>query len=266
MTLNPNQINELAALLDRAALTVREVERLTVDFPQMTLDDGYAVQRALMELKLARGEKIIGYKMGLTSKEKLRQMEYNNMKLTSPIWGVLTDTTLVPDGGKILAKNLIHPKAEPEIAFKLKTDLKGDVSLEEALAACEGIYAAVEILDSRFLNFEFLPPDVIADNCSAALFSISKNPIKPTQTDIADVKMEMSLNGKVVQSGSSKSIYGHPLASLAELSCLMAKEGEFIPKGSVVMSGAATSAVAIAVGDKIDVTVEGVGSVSFYVS
>lgn len=266
MTLNLNQVGELAHLLDQAALTIREVKRLTIDFPQMTLEDGYAVQRALMELKIARGEKIIGYKMGLTSKEKLRQMEYNNMKLTSPIWGVLTDKSLVADGGEIPSKNLIHPKAEPEIAFKLKQDLKGEVSIDETLAACEGIYAAVEILDSRFSNFEFLPPDVIADNCSAALFAISKNPVMPEKTDIADVKMEMFLNGKVVQSGSSKSIYGHPLASLAELSRLMAKEGKFVPKGSVVMSGAATPAVAIAAGDKIEVIVEGVGSVSFYVS
>src|ERR1700693_2925835 len=125
------QIENCAKILDDATREVREIKRFTATDATLSIDDSYLIQQAGIRLRLARGEKIVGYKMGLTSKAKMKQMGVD-----SPIYGVLTDRMLVPSGSRYLVSGCIHPRIEPEVAFMLERDLEGKVTPEQALEAC----------------------------------------------------------------------------------------------------------------------------------
>ncbi len=250
-------ILKLAKIIDDALLEAREIERLTATHPELNLTDAYRVQDEGIALRLARGEKLVGLKMGLTSKAKRDQMN-----LDSPIYGVLTDRMQVAAGGKFSLKGKIHPKIEPEIAFIVARDLKGPVTAEQALAACSGVCVAMEILDSRFIGFKYFSlPDVVADNCSSAYFVLSDQLHKPGEFDLGPLEMVMEVNGKPVQSASASAISGNPVNSLVQLCEIMASRGLTLKAGSIVLAGAATQAVALEAGMKVKLTVQKLGSV-----
>ena len=135
---------ELARLLDEARLEAREIPPLTRAHPTLALPEAYAIQAEGIRLRTARGERVVGLKMGLTSEAKRRQMN-----LDSPVYGVLTDRMQVPAGGTLRLQGAIHPKIEPELAFRTSRELRGRITREQALDACASVFAAMEILDSR---------------------------------------------------------------------------------------------------------------------
>ena len=164
--LSTSQIVELSQTLHQARATAQEIEPLTKTFHDFDLSDAYKIQSEGIELRLKEGEKVIGYKMGFTSKAKMEQMG-----LHQPIFGVLTNKMQVKNKGPFPLKNRIHPKTEPEIYFITNRDLQGSITPDEALAACAQIGVALEILDSRFKGFKYFTlPDVVADNASSAFF------------------------------------------------------------------------------------------------
>ena len=196
-------------------------------------------------------------KMGLTSEKKRQQMG-----LDAPLYGVLTDkmkfSTVLP------WKNLIHPKAEPEIAFFVAKELRGRVSREEAWQACSKAFPCVEILDSRYKQFKYFSlEDVIADNASSSHFIIGEE--VEMAKDFRQRSMALKINGETVQSGSSSSISGDPLLSVVQLSELLAQRGESVPAGSIVLAGSATEAVNLAQGQLVELEVEGFPPLSFRV-
>ncbi|HLM48665.1 MAG TPA: 4-oxalocrotonate decarboxylase, partial [Myxococcaceae bacterium] len=157
---------ELARLLDQARLEAREIPPLTRQHPDLQLREADAIQAEGLRLRTARGERVVGLKMGLTSEAKRRQMN-----LESPVYGVLTDRMQVQAGGVIALAQGIHPKIEPEIAFRTSRELGGKVTRDEVLDACASVFAAMEILDSRYRDFKYFSlPDVVADNSSSSLF------------------------------------------------------------------------------------------------
>jgi 2-oxo-3-hexenedioate decarboxylase len=253
-------IQEMAGILDRAMLEGREIERLSARFPSLTLETAYQVQDAGVALREARGEKYFGLKMGFTSEAKRVQMG-----LHSPIYGVLTDRMRV-QGGQFSLKGSIHPKIEPEIAFFVERELKGKISAEEALNACSGICAAMEILDSRFEGFKYFSlPDVVADNCSSSHYILGDHVLpasKFTLDSLAQLEMSMDVDGKTVQSARASAISGNPVNSLIELCALLASRGRSLPAGSLVLAGAATQAVPLERGSKIRLTAGALGQVS----
>lgn len=258
MPLNHQEILKLAGILDQAMLEAKERERLTVACPDLNLTDAYKIQDEGITYRINRGEKVIGLKMGLTSQAKREQMG-----LDTPIYGVLTDRMKIPDGGKFRMQGSIHPKIEPEIAFKMVRDLKGKVSLEEALAACSGVCPAMEILDSRFLNFKYFSlPDVVADNSSSSMFVLGSAFQEIGNLDLPNLEMVMEVNGVPVQTAMSSAISGNPAQSLVQLCEILDSRGLFLKAGSIVMAGAATQAVQLKVGDQIRLTVKGLGAVS----
>ncbi len=261
--LDAQTIRELAVYLDQARLQRREVERLTVLHPDLELDDAYAIQRAGLALRQERGEVIVGWKMGLTSKAKREQMN-----LRAPVYGVLTDAMQVHGRFEIGAG--IHPKIEPEIAFLTAHALHGAVTLEQAAAAVTGVCAAMEILDSRYVGFKYFSlPDVVADNSSSSHFvlpweagSIAAGKWRPLAgLDLANLQMTMSVDGVAVQSAKSHEISGHPLESLVQLCAMLAAHGQGLPAGSVVLAGAATVAEMLRPGMRVRLEVEGLESV-----
>lgn len=262
MALTAQNHQELARLLDQARLEAREVPPLTRTHAELPLRDAYAIQAEGIRLRTARGERVIGLKMGLTSEAKRKQMN-----LDSPVYGVLTDKMQVQAGGVFRLQGFIHPKIEPEIAFRTSRELRGKISREEALDACSSAMAAMEILDSRYVDFKYFSlPDVVADNSSSSMFVLGTTERPPRELELAKLPMSMEVNGVQVQSALSSAISGDPLLSVVQLCELLSERGESLPAGSIVLAGAATVAHMMKPGDQVRLSVEGLGSVSVSVA
>lgn len=253
------EVERWASTLDRMQLEARELDRITSVIPSLSIGDGYRIQEAGLALRAARGEKIIGMKMGLTSKAKMRQMG-----VESPIFGALTDRMALVDGARFALAGTIHPKIEPEIAFLLARDLRGRPTAREALDACASIAPAMEIIDSRYRNFNFQLPDVVADNCSGSAFVVGKWS-RATSEDferIGNLGMVLAVDGRADQFGSSAAIYGHPAESLAELCRMLDARGQGLRAGDLVLAGASTQAIPLEAGHRYELAVQDLGAVA----
>lgn len=250
-------IDDLAQLVDEAARTAVEIPQLA-DSHQLTVDEAYAIQALSIRRRLERGEKLIGMKMGLTSRAKMVQMGVSDV-----IWGRLTDAMRVEDGDNIHFEKFVHPRVEPEIAFLLKRPLEGKVTLLEAMNAVEAVAPAMEIIDSRYRNFKFSLPDVIADNSSSSAFVLGS--WNSPAIDTSNLGMVMKIGGRPVQIGSSAAILGHPGRSLAAASRLVAAAGLRLEAGWIVMAGGATAAEKLLPGMSVRLDVEKLGRTSFNV-
>jgi 2-oxo-3-hexenedioate decarboxylase len=249
---------EFAELLDEAARTSKEVPQIDPD-GKLSLADAYAIQSASIQRRLMRGEHRVGVKMGFTSRSKMIQMGIDDV-----IWGRLTSGMQIEEGTPIEFSRFVHPRVEPELAFVLKKSLAGDVTAVEALAAVEAIAPALEIIDSRYQNFKFSLPDVIADNASSSGFVIGAW-CDPRQ-DFGNLGMTLSVDGHVKQVGSTAAILGHPLRSLVAAARLSAAAGEPLQAGWVVMAGGATPAEWIKPGQYLSVEIERLGVAGFHVA
>ncbi len=242
-------INAIAKIVDEAARTGTAIPQLSESGYGISLDEAYQVQAASMERRYARGEKLIGIKMGFTSKAKQVQMG-----LDDEIWGRLTDKMRLENGSKIKIDAYVHPRFEPELAFRIKHDIQGIITRAEAFEAIEAVAPAIEIIDSRYMNFKFNLPDVVADNSSSSSFVVGEW-VDPNM-DFGDLQMVLQINGNTVQEGSSKAILGDPVEALVAGSRLADTAGIILKKGYVVMAGGATAAHALAKGDKARSCVE----------
>lgn len=249
------QIRNQALILDNAMRIAKEIERLTASIPNLSIEDAYKIQDEGISLREFRGQLVVGYKMGLTSKAKREQMN-----LDSPIYGVLTDAMQVL-GGRFSMKGSIHPRIEPEIAFRIGRDLKGQPTPAEVLDACSEIFPALEILDSRFLNFKYFSlPDVIADNSSSAYFILG-NPVRNfKELDLENLFIEMRVNGKIAQSAYSAAISGNPLNSIVQLCEILNSRGNYVKAGSIVLTGAATQAIPLEPNTVVEVAIDQIGA------
>jgi 2-oxo-3-hexenedioate decarboxylase len=250
-----------AKTLFAAEQNARAVPRFTAAEKDFTLAKGYATQVELEKLHRKAGARIVGRKMGMTSQAKMQQMG-----IKDPIHGFLLDRMEVPEGGKLSLAGRIHAKVEPEIAFLMARDLSGHPSLVEALSAVKGVLGALEIIDSRFENYEFQLPDVVADNCSSSGFVRGQKLVKPADVkDLGNLGIILELNGRPVQFGSSAAILGHPGRSLVDLVKLLHAQGQILPAGSLVLAGGATAAVALSPGDHVRAVYQELGTVEFSV-
>jgi 2-oxo-3-hexenedioate decarboxylase len=249
-------INELATIVDQAALHARPISQLSLT-NSFSEADAYAIQAASMGHRYARGEKLIGLKMGFTSEAKMKQMGVHDM-----IWGRLTDSMLI-ENGELNMENFIHPRAEPEICFLVNQDIDRELSLEEAPDYVEAVAAAIEIIDSRYQNFKFSLEDVIADNCSSSGLFVGEWQDK--NTPLGDLKISLEIDGEVKHEGSSAAILGDPWRSFAAATRLAYQYGQPIKAGAYIMAGAATPAVYLAAGQSVRASVESLGAVGFVV-
>ena len=252
----PEHITTWAALLDDAVRHAQAVPQF--DEGAMSVEDAYAVQAASIDRRLARGEKPVGIKLGFTSRAKMQQMGVHDL-----IWGQLTDAMLIEDGGELSLEDYVHPRVEPEIAFLIEKPLSGRVTLPQVQAAIGAIAPAMEIIDSRYRDFRFSLPDVVADNASSS--SLVIGPWQSARPDIANLGMVMRFDGEVRQIGSSAAILGHPLRALVEAARLMANAGRQLAPGDIVLAGAATAAEALRPGVHVDLRVQHLGNAEFRV-
>jgi 2-keto-4-pentenoate hydratase len=256
----------LATILERATLTGSAVGKLTDRYP-LDVSAAYRVQRENIARRVTRGERIVGVKMGFTSKVKMIQMGVDDV-----IWGVLTDT-MEAGADPCDLSGLIHPKVEPEIVYRLGRRVSGaDDDIESAVDA---VAVGIEVLDSRFEGYKFTLPDVIADNASAAGFRIGpwhpmsaapgtpSTPASSPAPDISNLPVTMAVNGQTVRTGSTAAILGDPWESLRSAARLAAQDGIVLEEGWIVLAGGITEAVPLTPGAVVTVSAAGLDTVEF---
>ncbi|MFD2766440.1 2-keto-4-pentenoate hydratase [Micromonospora eburnea] len=221
----------------------------------LDVDAAYAVQTALLQRRLDRGERLVGLKMGLTSRAKMAQVGVNEV-----IWGRLTDVMRVPDGGTVDVADYIHPRVEPEVAFLLDRLPDPGEPVGSFTRAVRAVAPAIELIDSRYANFTFSLPDVVADNASAAAFVVG--PWSPVPDGLDNLGVLLEIDGRVAQVGSTAAILGDPRRALDEGLRLAGRHGVRLRKGWVFLAGAATAAVPLRPGAHVRAVVEKLGAAS----
>ncbi len=257
-TLSKEVIAQLAEHLESAELQARDVTKITDDYPDMDFQDAYDIQWEIRRRKEARGHKIVGMKMGLTSWAKMAQMG-----VEEPCYGFLADYFACADGAAIDTSKLIHPKVEAEIAFVTSKPLRGPgCHVADVLAATEFVLPAVEVIDSRYRDFKFDIKSVVADNSSSSRFVTGgcRRPVDHMDLRTAGVVMEK--NGEVVAMSTGAAVLGNPAESVAMLANMLGERGEELPAGTFVMTGGVTAAIAVEAGDSISVRYHDLGSLS----
>jgi 2-oxo-3-hexenedioate decarboxylase len=258
MALTQEIIERLAQHLENAELEIRDVTKITDDYPDMDWKDAYDIQYAIRRRKLARGQKLSGLKMGLTSHAKMKQMG-----VEVPIFGFLMDYFAKPDGAVIKTSELIHPKIEAEIAFVTKAPLQGPgCHIGTVLAATDFVLPAVEVLDSRYRDFKFDLKSVVADNGSSARYVTGGRSRQADELDLKNLGVVIEKNGRVVATAAGSAVLGHPAASVAMLANMLGERGEHIPAGTFIMTGGMTEAIAVEAGDHIVARYQDLGQVS----
>ncbi|NLU80805.1 4-oxalocrotonate decarboxylase [Micromonospora sp. HNM0581] len=251
-------ITGIADTLGIAADTATATAQLAAE-TGLDVDTAYAVQTALVQRRLDRGERLVGLKMGLTSKAKMAQVGVDEV-----IWGRLTDAMRVPDGGPVDVTNFIHPRVEPEVAFLLDRLPEPGEPVGDFTGAVRAVAPAIELIDSRYANFTFSLPDVIADNTSAGAFVIGPWSAVPDGLDNLGVLLE--IDGRLAQVGSTAAILGDPRRALDEGIRLAGRHGVRLREGWIFLAGAATAAVPLRAGVHVRAVVEKLGVASLRAS
>ena len=247
-----------AALRERRAL-----EPLSSRHPAITVDDAYRISLHLLKSREAAGERVIGKKIGVTSKPVQDMLD-----VRQPDLGFLTDAMQVADGAQVslAGVGLIQPRAEGEIAFMLKADLQGPgVTREQVLDATAWVAPCFEIVDSRIRDWKIRIQDTVADNASCGIFVIGAQRTEPRALDLAAAAMQMHKNGQPCGSGTGAAVQGHPAEAVAWLANTLGAQGIPFLAGEVILSGSLAALVPATAGDRFTMQIEGLGgcSISF---
>lgn len=250
------EVSRVAARLWEAERTRVPIPPLSED-PRWTLAGAYAIQQEYIKLKNAGGARRRGRKVGLTSAAMQKMLGVDQ-----PDWGVLLPSMDLSGRTTCSMQQLIQPKIEPEIAFRMHRELRGPgVTLVEALAAIDRVYPSLEIIDSRIADWKIGLVDTVADNASSALFLLGGEGIPVDALDLAALGVTFEKNDEVVATGAGSAVLGHPGAPLAWLANTLAPYGECIEAGEIVMPGALVGAVGVRPGDRVRARFGGLGTI-----
>jgi 2-oxopent-4-enoate/cis-2-oxohex-4-enoate hydratase len=252
------QITQCGDELYQALIGCRQIEPLSNRFPGLTVETAYRIQQRLMERRLEAGERIIGKKIGVTSRAVM-----NMLDVYQPDFGYMTDGMIYNEGQTVPMNRLIQPKAEGEIAFILKRDLTGPgVTAADVLAATECVMPCFEIVDSRIRDWKIRIGDTVADNASCGVFVLGDQAVDPRKIDLALCGMVLERNGEIVATGAGAAALGSPLNAVAWLANTMGGLGMSLKAGEVILSGALAAMFPATAGDSFRVTIGGLGSCS----
>ncbi|HEX3256956.1 MAG TPA: fumarylacetoacetate hydrolase family protein [Pseudonocardia sp.] len=217
----------------------------TDDDPTLGMADGYAIQRELIQLLLADGDRIVGHKVGLTSKPMQKMVGVD-----SPDYGPVLASTIYRDGDTIPASRFIAPKIEAEIVFVIGERLEGPgVTVTQAHAAIAGAVAAMEIVDSRIADWRIKLADTVADLASNGAMATSSRIVPITDIDTRLVGMTLTRNGELIDTGAGAAALGDPVAVVAWLANVLGGDGVALEPGHLIMTGALHAAVPMTPGD-----------------
>ena len=252
----------VAQVLRAAEVTRTARGPITDEWDGLTEEIAYAAQDLALEARLGDGERLVGVKLGVTSRAKQRQVGVDTPNVA---W--LTDAMALPAGEPIPVDELIHPRIEPEIAFLLGRDLQGPgVGPAEALAAVELVFGAIEIIDSRFSGYAFTVTDVTADNSSSGRFVLGSTGLPPESVDLWLESCLLEVGGEVVDSATGAAVYGHPGEALAFAANKLAERGRGLKAGWLVLTGGMTDAVPLTPGMSASAQFGHLGTVTVRVS
>ena len=238
--------NKAADILMEAEKNRKQATQISATFPAIEIEDAYAISTECMKRKVAAGRKVIGYKVGLTSKAMQRSSQ-----IDEPDYGYLFDDQLIADGAKVPHANYCVPRVEVELAFVLGKPLKGPgVGLLDVLRATEYVIPAMEIVDARIVNPRKIF-DTVADNGAAAGIVVGGRPIKPMDVDLRWVGGIMYRNSEIEETGLAAGVLGHPALGVAWLANRLGQNGVTLEAGHLVLAGSFTRVVFAQKGDTL---------------
>lgn len=249
-------IDQFSSELWQARLDQKPIEPLTERVPDLIIEDAYRISLAVLDRRLAEGETVVGKKIGLTSKAV-----QETLKVDEPDFGFITDVMVYRSGDTVeIARDLIRPRAEGEIAFKLCRDLAGPgVTADEVLAATEGLAACFEIVDSRIRDWRIRIQDTVADNASCGMIVLGDQWVTPDSVDLPACRMVVRTNGVEVATGLGAAALGSPANAVAWLANALSEFGTSLKAGEIILSGSLVPLQPIDAGDRLLVEVEGIG-------
>ena len=229
---------------------------LTESCPELSVDDAYKISLAFLNIRQSEnGEKIVGKKVGVTSKP-VQDM----LGVFQPDFGFLTDAMLASDG-RVHMNNHIAPRAEAEIAFKLKSALKGPgVTGQDVLDATEYVQPCFEIVDSRIKDWEIKIGDTVADNASCGVFVLGDTKMDPRDLDLPALEVVVTKNGVEISRGFGAAVQGAPQNAVAWLANTLGAYDIPFEAGEVILSGSLVPLEPVIRGDKMNMTIAGFGA------
>ena len=250
-------IARLGGELHRALRGRTTVAPLTAREPALTIADSYRVSRHVLAARIAEGERVIGKKIGVTSKPVQRMLDVHQ-----PDFGWLTDRMAYPNGSEMpISRLLIQPRAEGELAFVLARDLRGPgITAADVLRATDHVKACFEIVDSRITDWKIRIEDTVADNASSGLFLLGDEAIDPRALDMYASGMVVEKNGEIISTGAAAAALGSPAECVAWLANTLAGFDVPLVAGEIILSGSWVPLESVAAGDRMKVTIGGVGS------
>ncbi|MES9878722.1 MAG: fumarylacetoacetate hydrolase family protein [Candidatus Sedimenticola sp. 1PA] len=259
--LKENQIQGFADELYGALRQQEMLDPLTDREPEMTIEDAYAVSSALLQKRIdLDGEKVIGKKIGVTSKAV-----QNMLKVGQPDFGYLTDAMVVNEGEPLsLTEKMIQPRAEGEIAFVLKKDLMGPgITATDVLRATDFVVPCFEIVDSRIRDWNIKIQDTVADNASCGYFLLGQNAADPRKLDLSTCGMVLELNGHLCSTGAgAAALDSSPVSCVVWLANTLGRLGTPLKAGEVILSGSLVPLQPVKPGDYMSVFIGGLGRTS----
>jgi 2-oxo-hept-3-ene-1,7-dioate hydratase len=255
---------DLAKRHEWARREVKSIDPVTVDHPELTIDDAYAVQQAWIDLQVAGGATVVGRKIGLTSRAMQQQM-----KIDEPDFGTLLDYMVMPSGVELRHADFVDPKLEVEVAFTMGRRLSGDsVTVDEVLAATDHVQPAFELIDARSHRVHPVTGkartivDTIADNAADAGIILGGLQVAPGDIDMRWIGAIFSCNGVVEETGLAAGVLGHPANGIAWVARRLAPYGMAIEPGQIILSGSFTRASATHPGDRFEADYGPLGTVT----
>ncbi len=245
-------VEEIAHQLNEAEKRGTEIPHISQRYPDMTIEDSYAIQSAWMELKYAEGRTIIGRKIGFTS--KAMQRAFN---ISEPDYGVLLDNMLFEESAVIPTDRFNQPRIELELAFILAKPLTGPCTIFDVLNATDFITPAMELLDARICRVDPVNKktrtvlDTIADNAGNGGVILGGRPIRPMEVDLRRVGAVCYRNGEVEESGLAAAVLNHPARGVAWLAGKLAPFGVSLDAGLIILSGSFITPVSVKKGDTL---------------
>lgn len=253
--LDPPTIDRLGAELFHCLLSGSTMAPITTSYPNVTVDDAYRISQQFLAHRLAAGEQVVGKKIGVTS-SAVQEM----LGVYQPDFGFLTDAMWVR-GGKVDCSNLIAPRAEAEIAFRLKESLRGPgITGADVLAATDTVSACFEIVDSRIENWQIKIMDTVADNASCGVFVISELEVPVGDLDLSSLTVVVEKNGQFLSEGSGSDVQGAPENAVAWLANTLGEYDIPLLAGEVILSGSLVPLAPAVKGDHFKMSIDGLGS------
>lgn len=253
------QLDAYSEELYRALRGRTTVPPLTARTPELTQEQAYRISLGLLQRREADGERIVGKKIGATSRA-VQDM----LQVGQPDYGFLLDRMQCPTGAPVaISRELIQPRAEGEIAFVLKYDLMGPgITNADVLWATAGVKACFEIVDSRVTDWKIKIQDTIADNASCGLFMVADALIDAAAVDLTTCGMVLWKNGELAATGAGAAALGSPVNCVTWLANVLGAHGVGLKAGEVILSGSLVPLIPIAAGDSLELAIGGIGRLS----